>query len=67
MEQEIRIEKKNHRLNVTVYPDFVEVTVFMSDDDYFNVTLNSSRMSATASSRSSRWHSKSRRHIKSAR
>ena len=32
MEQEIRIEKKNHRLNVTVYPDFVEVTVFMSDD-----------------------------------
>jgi len=48
MEQEIRIEKKNHRLNVTVYPDFVEVTVFMSDDDYFNVTLNSSRMSSTA-------------------
>ena len=48
MDQEIRIEKKNHRLNVAVYPDFVEVTVFMSDDDYFNVTLNSGRMSATA-------------------
>ena len=48
MEQGIRIEKKNHRLNVAVNQEFVEVTVFMSDDDYFNVTLNSSRMSATA-------------------
>ena len=48
MEQEIRIEKKNHRLIVKGYEDFVEATVLMSDDEYFNVTLNSARMSATA-------------------
>ena len=48
MAQETKISKKNHSLNIVVYPDFVEVVVFMSDDDYFNVTLNSSRMSAAA-------------------
>ena len=48
MEQEFRIEKRNHTLIVTSYPGFVEATVLMSDDDYFNVTLNSSRMSASA-------------------
>ena len=48
MEQEFRIEKKNHRLIVSPFQDFVEVTVFMSDDGFFDVTLNSSRMSATA-------------------
>ena len=48
MEQEFRIEKRNHTLIVTSYPGFVEATVLMSDDDYFNVTLNSSRMSAAA-------------------
>ena len=48
MENTFKISKKNHTLNVVVYPDFVEVTVFMSDDDYFNVTLNSGRMGATA-------------------